>query len=48
MNTKVCFATQGELVKLAYDALGVLPRKKDPYNDFDEKTKKAIQKQLGG
>lgn len=47
MKTKVCFATQGELVKLAYDALGVLPRKEDPYHDFDEKTKKAIQKQLG-
>lgn len=47
MSTRVCFATQGELVKLAYDAFGVLPRKEATHNDFDEKAKKAIQKQLG-
>jgi hypothetical protein len=47
MSTKVCFATQGELVKLAYDAFGVLPRKEAAHDDFDENAKKAIQKQLG-
>lgn len=47
MSTKICFATQGELVKLAYDAFGVLPRKEADQNDFDETVKKAIQKQLG-
>lgn len=47
MSTKVCFATQGELVKLAYDAFGVLPRKEASDDDFDEKAKKAIQKKLG-
>ncbi|OHC26707.1 MAG: hypothetical protein A2Y50_08490 [Pseudomonadales bacterium RIFCSPLOWO2_12_59_9] len=47
MSTKVCFATQGELVKLAYDAFGVLPRKEAVHDDFDENAKKAIQKQLG-
>ncbi len=47
MSTKVCFATQGELIKLAYDAFGVLPRKKAAHDDFDEEAKKSIQKQLG-
>lgn len=47
MNKTVGFATQGELVKLAYDAFGVLPRKEATQHDFDEKAKKAIQKQLG-
>jgi len=47
MSTRVCFATQGELIKLAYDAFGVLPRKEAIHDDFDENTKKAIQKQLG-
>ena len=47
MSTKVCFATQGELIKLAYDAFGVLPRKKAAHDDFDEEAKKGIQKQLG-
>lgn len=47
MSTRVCFATQGELIKLAYDAFGVLPRKEAAHDDFDENAKKAIQKQLG-
>lgn len=47
MSTKICFATQGELVKLAYDAFGVLPRKESTDADFDEKAKKAMQKKLG-
>ncbi|OGB25184.1 MAG: hypothetical protein A3I66_19035 [Burkholderiales bacterium RIFCSPLOWO2_02_FULL_57_36] len=46
MSTDVCFATQGELVKLAYDAFGVLPRKEASHDDIDETQKKAIQKQL--
>jgi hypothetical protein len=46
MNTNSCFATQGELVKLAYDAFGVLPRKEASHEDIDEIQKKAIQKQL--
>lgn len=47
MSIRVCFATQGELIKLAYDAFGVLPRKEAARDDFDEAAKKAIQKQLG-
>jgi len=47
MSTKICFATQGELVKLAYDAFGVLPRIESTDADFDEKAKKAMQKKLG-
>ncbi|QAY82640.1 hypothetical protein [Pseudomonas arsenicoxydans] len=53
MNMDTCFATQGELVKLAYDAFGVLPRKgtlrasKEASRDgIDETQKKSIQKQL--
>ncbi len=53
MSRDTCFATQGELVKLAYDAFGVLPRKgsrrtsKDASRDgIDETQKKTIQKQL--
>ncbi|MBX6152978.1 hypothetical protein ISD38_29885 [Pseudomonas aeruginosa] len=46
MSTDVCFATQGELVKLAYDAFGVLPRKEASHDDIDETQKKTIQKQL--
>lgn len=53
MNRDTCFATQGELAKLAYDAFGVLPRKgsrrtsKEASRDgIDETQKKAIQKQL--
>jgi hypothetical protein len=47
MSTKICFANQGELIKLAYDAFGVLPRKEVTDADFDEKAKKAVQKKLG-
>jgi len=53
MSRDTCFATQGELAKLAYDAFGVLPRKgarrtsKEASRDgIDETQKKAIQKQL--
>ncbi len=46
MSKDTCFATQGELVKLAYDAFGVLPRKEASHDDIDETQKKAIQKQL--
>lgn len=46
MKRDSCFATQGELVKLAYDAFGVLPRKETSHDQVDEKQKKAIQKQL--
>lgn len=46
MNRDTCFATQGELVKLAYDAFGILPRKEAGPDDIDESQKKAIQKQL--
>lgn len=46
MNRDTCFATQGELVKLAYDAFGVLPRKEAGPDDIDESQKKTIQKQL--
>lgn len=46
MSSKVCFATQGELIRLAFDAFGVLPRKEADRDEFDEAAKKNIQKQL--
>ncbi len=53
MSRDTCFATQGDLVKLAYDAFGVLPRKgtrglstEASRDGIDEAQKKAIQKQL--
>lgn len=47
MNTTHCFATTGELVRFAYDAFGVLPRKDAPKDDgMDETQKKTLQKQL--
>ncbi|KRW58566.1 hypothetical protein [Pseudomonas sp. TTU2014-080ASC] len=46
MSKDYCFATLGQLVKLAYDAFGVLPRKEACADDLDESQKKAIQKQL--
>ncbi|PCR94582.1 hypothetical protein CP336_19685 [Pseudomonas fluorescens] len=46
MKTKVCFASQGELIRLTFDAFGVLPRKEVSRDDFDEAAKKNIQKQL--
>jgi len=46
MSRDTCFATHGELIKLAYEAFGVLPRKEASHDDIDETQKKAIQKQL--
>lgn len=46
MTSKFCFATQGELINLAYSALGLLPRKEAAHDDFDETKKKAIQRRL--
>lgn len=47
MSSHIGFARQGELIKLAYDAFGVLPRKNTESNGFDETQKKTVQKQLG-
>lgn len=46
MSDDYRFATQGELIKLAYDAFGVLPRKHADRTELDETQKKTIQKQL--
>lgn len=46
MTTSVGFATHGETLKLLYDVFGVLPRKEARFDDFDEKDKKTLQKQL--
>jgi hypothetical protein len=46
MTTIVGFATHGETLKLIYEAFGVLPRKEARFDDFDEKDKKTLQKQL--
>ena len=46
MSPHIGFARQGELIKLAYDAFGVLPRKSADRESFDETKKKAIQKKL--
>jgi len=40
------FPTLGELVKFAFDATGVLPRKRGEVDGFDDAAKKRIQKQL--
>lgn len=40
------FPTLGEVLHFAFDAAGVLPRKRRDLDGFDEKTKKSIQKAL--
>ncbi len=42
----VSFPTQGEVIQFTFDALGVLPRKKDVDTTFDETRKKSTQKAL--
>jgi hypothetical protein len=47
MKDQTGFPTQGEAIKFAYAASGVLPRKKAESNDgFDETQKKTLQKKL--
>lgn len=46
MIKKFGFATHGEVIKLLYDAFGLLPRKVAGIDEFDEKDKKTLQKQL--
>jgi hypothetical protein len=40
------FATHGELLNMLYLAFGVMPRKEDRADGFDEKNKKTLQTQL--
>ena len=46
MIKKFGFATHGETLRLLYDAFGLLPRKVAGADEFDEKDKKTLQKQL--
>lgn len=46
MTSRIGFPSQGELIQFVYDATGILPRKKDKLNLFDEKEKKRLQKSL--
>ncbi|WP_147373947.1 hypothetical protein [Massilia cavernae] len=47
MTSTIGFATHGEVLKQLYLAFGVLPRKEARAEDFDEKDKKTLQRQLG-
>lgn len=47
MTSTIGFATHGEVLKQLYLAFGVLPRKEVGAEDFDEKDKKTLQRQLG-
>lgn len=46
MESQIGFASQGELLKAIFDAFGILPRKEDPRDFFDEKEKKTVQKRF--
>lgn len=46
MESKIGYSSQGELLKAAYDAFGILPRKAAGDAAFNEKDKKAMQKKL--
>lgn len=46
IKNSIGFPSQGELIKFIYKAAGVLPRKYDPNDEMDEKTKKNIQTAL--
>lgn len=46
MAGSIGFPTQGEIIRFAYDAAGVLPRKHGDLLDFDETDKKTTQKTL--
>lgn len=43
---QVSFPTLGEVIKFAYEAFGVLPRKNDSSEEFDDTRKKTIQRAL--
>ncbi|WP_305825800.1 hypothetical protein [Massilia brevitalea] len=47
MTSTIGFATHGEALKQLYLAFGVLPRKEARAEDFDERDKKTLQRQLG-
>lgn len=46
MESEIGYSSQGELLKAAYDAFGILPRKEAGDAAFNEKDKKAMQKKL--
>jgi len=46
MSVNPCFPTQGELVRFTFNAFGLMPRKYDPSDEFDEKSKKSFQRLL--
>jgi hypothetical protein len=47
MTSTIGFTTHGEVLKQLYLAFGVLPRKEARGEDFDERNKKTLQRQLG-
>lgn len=46
MESDIGYSSQGELLKAAYDAFGILPRKEAGDSSFSEKEKKTMQKKL--
>ena len=44
--TVIAFPTQGEVLQFAFDAFGVLPRKHERGENFDEARKKSTQTAL--
>ena len=46
LKMQASFASLGQLVKFAYDATGVLPKKRDEKTALTDKDVKRIQKQL--
>lgn len=46
LSRDTCLVTECELVKLAFDAFGVLLRKEASHDKIDQTQKKTIQKQL--
>ncbi|PHR17760.1 MAG: hypothetical protein COA41_11635 [Sphingopyxis sp.] len=46
MESEIGYSSQGELLKAAYDAFGILPRKETGGSSFSEKEKKTMQKRL--
>lgn len=46
MSKNPCFPTQGELVQFTFNVFGLMPRKYDPSDEFDEKSKKSFQRLL--
>lgn len=45
-NSNVGYPTQGDVIRFLYKAFGVLPEKRDPASELDERQRKNLQKAL--